>query len=73
MGAEGDLRVERPPLAAAARREAEPVDPHHAERVLHARRRRRQALLGQAAALWGGAAKGIGPGLRGRSRYTHYT
>ena len=52
MRAEGDLRVERPALAAAARREAEPVDPHHAERVLHARGRRRQALLGQAAALF---------------------
>ena len=51
VGAECDLRVERPALAAARRRVAEPVDPQHAERILHAGRRRRQALVAEAASV----------------------
>ena len=50
--AEGDLRVERPALAAAPGRVAEPVDPQHAERVLHAGGRRiRHSLVAEAAAV----------------------
>ena len=49
VGAEGDLRVERPALTAARGAEAEAVDAHHAVRVLEAGRCRHEPLFAQAA------------------------